>query len=99
MALAFNITAAIISVVTPPAIVGLVGGALSRRWPSARWLAGLCIVLVALLAANEFLWPWGMVPEVEPYRGLLLAAIIGGALVGFGLLLWVSRVSPSRPAA
>ena len=99
MAFVFNLPAVLVSVLLPPLVVGLAGGALARRWRPARPLAALLIALFGAWAADEFLWPWGMLPEAGPYRIHILLGIVGGALIGIALLHWLSRAQRSRPAA
>src|SRR3712207_2954873 len=99
MAFAFNLWAVVFSVIVAPVVVGLVGGALSRRWRPARPLAGLLIGLFVLWAVSEFLWPWGMLAEAGAYRVQILVAIGSGAVPGIVLLVRLAGARTSRPAA
>jgi hypothetical protein len=100
MAFAFNLTAVLITVLVPPALLGLIGGALARRRPSIRYAAAVLVVSFAVWAAREFLWPWEQVTESRPFRLQILAGILAGAALGMAVLAAVSRdPRRSRPAA
>jgi hypothetical protein len=99
MAFAFNLPAALITVLLAPAVLGLLGRWVTRAWSPARALGAVAIVAFAFWAVKEFAWPWSASAEARPFRFEILAAIIGGAASGLVLLNGFARLSRSRPAA
>ena len=98
MGFAFNLSAVLISILLPPLILGFACGALGRRWAAFRWLGAVAIACFLVWAVQEFLWPWGGMPEARPYRWHILLAIAGSAALGLSALGWVSRMRGSRSA-
>lgn len=99
MAFAFNLTAVLLTVLVPPAAIGILGGALARWWRPAARAAVLLIALFGFWAASVFLLPWGRLPEASHFRYPILAGIVGGVVIGIALSLRLSRFWLSRPAS
>jgi hypothetical protein len=57
------------------------------------------IGLFALWSLYEFAWLWQASAEVWPFRHLVMASIDCGSVGRIGVLVWLTRERPSRPAA
>jgi hypothetical protein len=100
MAFALNLPAIFLTLLVPPALLGIVGGLIGRRWSAARPAAGALIGVFALWSIYQFVWPWRLPSaEIWPFRRPILAAIIGGSGAGICLLLWLSRTGRSSSGA
>ena len=98
MGFAFNIWVALIGIMVPAVVLGLLCGTLSHRWPVFRYPGTGLIALFLLWVAVELLWPWNRPVEASAFRWQIAAVIVSSVALGISLQGYVSRMRQSRPA-
>ena len=83
----------------PPLVLGVVGGLLARRRPILRAVTAWFIGLYAIWFGYYRVVSSAVFAEAWQFRVASLTAIFCASAIGIGMVAWLSRPRPPRPAA